>query len=329
MAEPKYTCILEGCGRAAYKESMCQSHAARVKKYGSPIRPCEGCGNDIPMGTPGNRTLCDKCRVCSYPGCGREQRRYGYCNSHSGRINRNGNLSRKCLRCSNEIPIESGVGTRYCSDNCLAGECSVDGCERTILAFDYCKPHYRRFKSTGHPLRKCAGCEGYIPATVPGRKRYCSDQCKDTCLAPGCSEISRDMGYCGRHGCTVRRYGTLPDLDFDCGICGKSVTREHVGVHQKVNRQTCDECTVLKNRDHQKYRRMIIASGYADCGICGDPIDLGLKWPDSGSLSIDHIVPITRGGTNREQNLQPAHAGCNMKKRNWLAPPIDGVLTLI
>lgn len=267
--------------------------------------------------------------LCSVEGCGSPKKAFGYCNAHSQRFLRNGHPDRKCQRCDTEIPMEAGVGLRYCSDVCLDGECSVDGCESSILALGYCKPHYRRFKSTGHPLRKCAGCGGRIPVAVPGHNRYCSEQCKAICSAPGCSEIATDIGYCSRHGNSVRRYGVLPDLDFDCAICGKFVTREHTGVHQKVNRQTCDECSILKNRKHQKYRRMVLALGTADCGICGSLIDFEAKWPDPESLSIDHIVPITRGGTNREQNLQPSHAGCNLKKRNWLAPPIDGILTLI
>lgn len=297
MAEHQSTCVISGCSKSVENNGMCIDH--------------------------------QHIETCGHPGCDRTKKAFGYCNLHAQRLLRNGRLARTCQRCETEIPPEAGVGLRYCSDKCRDGKCAVIECARRILAFGYCKPHYRRFKSTGHPLRKCAGCEGYIPVSVNGRNRYCSDQCKGTCLAPGCSEVPEDMGYCGRHGGAVRRNGALPNLNFQCGICGKSVTRDHSGVHQKVNRKTCDECIVSKSRDHQKYRRKILASGNADCGICGGSINFELKWPDPGSLSIDHIVPITRGGTNREQNLQPAHVECNSKKRNWLAPPMDGVLTII
>lgn len=44
------------------------------------------------------------------------------------------------------------------------------------------------------------------------------------------------------------------------------------------------------------------------CGICTSPI------PEDEILHIDHILPVSRGGTNDPENLQVAHAVCNMRK---------------
>lgn len=43
------------------------------------------------------------------------------------------------------------------------------------------------------------------------------------------------------------------------------------------------------------------------CGICSQPV----RFED---FSIDHIVPLARGGTHVFGNLQPAHLWCNSKK---------------
>lgn len=43
------------------------------------------------------------------------------------------------------------------------------------------------------------------------------------------------------------------------------------------------------------------------CGICGDEIT-------GGVLHIDHIHPVARGGATELDNLQPAHARCNLSK---------------
>jgi 5-methylcytosine-specific restriction endonuclease McrA len=40
------------------------------------------------------------------------------------------------------------------------------------------------------------------------------------------------------------------------------------------------------------------------CTYCGDPAN-----------SIDHIVPIIKGGTSERENLTPACMDCNRKKR--------------
>ena len=33
-----------------------------------------------------------------------------------------------------------------------------------------------------------------------------------------------------------------------------------------------------------------------NCGICGMPVDFGMKWPHSLSPCIDHIIPVSKGG---------------------------------
>ena len=48
------------------------------------------------------------------------------------------------------------------------------------------------------------------------------------------------------------------------------------------------------------------------CGICHDHLgELAL-------CNVDHIVPISRGGTNRWSNVQATHIRCNGRKGNEL-----------
>lgn len=50
------------------------------------------------------------------------------------------------------------------------------------------------------------------------------------------------------------------------------------------------------------------------CGICSDPVDPDAKWPDRMSASLDHVVPVARGGLHVVENLQLAHLRCNARK---------------
>ena len=52
------------------------------------------------------------------------------------------------------------------------------------------------------------------------------------------------------------------------------------------------------------------------CGICGEPIDKNLKHPDPMSCSLDHIIPLSKGGEHSMANTQPAHLVCNLSKGN-------------
>lgn len=58
-----------------------------------------------------------------------------------------------------------------------------------------------------------------------------------------------------------------------------------------------------------------------ECGICSEPIDPELEYPDGGSVSLDHVIPISRGGTHTPGNAQAAHLRCNLSKGNRMEKP--------
>ena len=63
--------------------------------------------------------------------------------------------------------------------------------------------------------------------------------------------------------------------------------------------------------------RKIIYSTQTVCGICGKPVDFSLKAPHPLSATIDHIIPLDKGGAPASlENLQLAHRICNSQKRN-------------
>lgn len=54
------------------------------------------------------------------------------------------------------------------------------------------------------------------------------------------------------------------------------------------------------------------------CGICGLQVDPAVKWPDPRSPSLDHIIPLSRGGHHVESNTQLACLECNVAKGDRL-----------
>ncbi len=56
------------------------------------------------------------------------------------------------------------------------------------------------------------------------------------------------------------------------------------------------------------------------CALCTEPVDRSLMWPDPMSASLDHLVPLARGGAHTKDNAQLAHLVCNMRKSDQLAP---------
>lgn len=72
-------------------------------------------------------------------------------------------------------------------------------------------------------------------------------------------------------------------------------------------------------RTEYEHNRMIILRTQEICGICGQPIDKKIKAPHPLSATVDHIIPISKGGHPSDlQNLQIAHRWCNRAKSNRL-----------
>lgn len=63
------------------------------------------------------------------------------------------------------------------------------------------------------------------------------------------------------------------------------------------------------------------------CKLCDEPIDRDGVAPDPRSRSIDHVIPIARGGNHSYANVQAAHLLCNATKgARVLNQLLDGAL---
>ena len=69
---------------------------------------------------------------------------------------------------------------------------------------------------------------------------------------------------------------------------------------------------------YEANRKLILASQDV-CAICGQPVDKTLKSPHPMSATVDHIIPIAKGGHPSDiNNLQLAHRACNRAKSDKL-----------
>lgn len=55
------------------------------------------------------------------------------------------------------------------------------------------------------------------------------------------------------------------------------------------------------------------------CHLCDEPIPQGAQWPDLLSVSLDHVIPLSKGGIHDPSNVKAAHLGCNIRKGDRLA----------
>ena len=65
---------------------------------------------------------------------------------------------------------------------------------------------------------------------------------------------------------------------------------------------------------YAKNKKRILAT-QDTCGICGAPVDKTLPHGDPMAPTVDHIIPIAKGGHPSDiDNLQLAHWTCNRQK---------------
>lgn len=65
---------------------------------------------------------------------------------------------------------------------------------------------------------------------------------------------------------------------------------------------------------YEKNRKIILKTQEI-CGICGKPVDKSLRYPHPMSPTVDHVIPVVKGGHPSDMdNLQLAHWCCNRQK---------------
>lgn len=189
-------------------------------------------------------------------------------------------------------------------------------------------------------LRTCVVCGTSFDdhARSRGRhRRLCSEPCRKTRKASQAPAHHRN--YYAKHG-----QSRLKRFDRICANCGKPFqTTNYVtrccgiscglALSAKIGSEGASKRRKFasradRDRHYSFLRRAAVTGRQAEqfaaveiferdgwrCRICGEGVDRALSWPDPGSASLDHIVPIAKGGQHTRANVQCAHLGCNSAK---------------
>lgn len=167
----------------------------------------------------------------------------------------------------------------------------------------------------------------------PNAPKYCTAQCHADALAtPPSSRVHYVECQCG--AVAARRYRSWkwtcamcaaipkPRRSSTCLECSMPFTTRVP--HQRFCGRRCLGRSVQRNAAHRRrsrksggeiiYRRRVYDRDRQRCHICGEHIDWSLKSPDPAGFTIDHVVPLSRGGTHTYANVASAHRSCNSAK---------------
>lgn len=105
-----------------------------------------------------------------------------------------------------------------------------------------------------------------------------------------------------RQGVASERLATVLD-----DLAKAIIRRELCGLALKTAQQRAQRAD---NRLRPRARLPILVRlQQGNCGICGESLP-----PFESDIEVDHIKPRHHGGTDRANNLQAAHARCNLRK---------------
>ena len=307
MAKAKTTrpCSVDDCDRTRTAQGMCDAHYRRWRTTGTPHKTCRTCGKEMPgkMGR-GGFYCSEECKTCKIEGCNNPSFSLGMCGMHDQRVRATGTPFRKCLTCGSELPEEFGQ-RRYCGPDCRP-RCKAEGCDEPYRSDDgYCSRHKILVRKYGKPEGgyewtpkageyTCLACGGKFPPNGKSRQ-FCG---------PRCQQLHKTYD------------GEIPELDFDCVMCGKHIHRNRwEELYQRGDKKLCDRCRVSKGKRHKSSPGYLAKRDGNNCGICGQPVDMDLKHPHPRSGSVDHIIPVAHGGTHDEENLQLSCLVCNLTKQ--------------
>jgi 5-methylcytosine-specific restriction endonuclease McrA len=117
-------------------------------------------------------------------------------------------------------------------------------------------------------------------------------------------------------------------------ICAECSVEVPVGWHGSGGWKYCKPCAFKRIRQIQKRvgakRRALKRGAETEifthveiferdrwkCGICRKRISKRLKYPHPMSASLDHIIPLSKGGSHMRAGVQASHLTCNVKKHN-------------
>lgn len=256
-----------------------------------------------------------------------------------------GDMAVSCATCGVVVVVpRRKSGRRFCSLRCAGmsrrKRCTVAGCLRKYASSGYCRMHLKRVKVHGDAnvaatLRKgmCLRCGRAFTFVRQAVANYCSSGCRN---AARTASIPISVMPCERCGAQVPAKAYSPRRKF-CQTCrfeiavahrsGTSLCREcgESFITPNPHQCVCPSCArrrrlraiVLRNQRRKALRRGALGPTHTEAewkalverygGVCAycrcRPVECR-----------DHVVPVSRGGSDSIGNILPSCQLCNTQK---------------
>lgn len=227
---------------------------------------------------------------------------------------------RPCKHCGEDyVPAgRRGPVSAFCSELCRSRATRGRG----TPAYERALARSAKKNAEARAARPRPDCIVCGSPVEPPRRTLCSDECKRKNNAKKAMEFQR--AYKAEHGIWPARVYEKKDGAERY----KSKAKARDAARNKAIPVRKRYPAVFAAKDAR--RRMKLAQATVEvfdpmevfdrdrwvCQLCNEPVDRDVEYPDPGYRSLDHIVPISKGGEHSRRNTQLAHLGCNVAKSN-------------
>jgi 5-methylcytosine-specific restriction endonuclease McrA len=166
--------------------------------------------------------------------------------------------------------------------------------------------------------KSCAWCSKTFETNL-SKMQFCSRDCNNACVRDKKIKATQ-----AKHKANPRRF------DFECDRC-KQIVVTDVCIRKTYSGRFCRNCSLVKRRERYRLKTanrqkimnpirvsadVLIERDGSVCHLCNAEIDLSLARNSRFGATIDHVVPVSKGGADTLENMRLAHWICNIKKGN-------------
>lgn len=262
--------------------------------------------------------------TCMAPGCKSDifVKKRGLCRPHYNRLMSYGDLNLSpvtmvCKWCEGPVERTGKVGPYpdYCAPICrirAAYHRNRDAINTRLRD--------KNAEKLAYAVKECRNCSSSFNPTDSLAQSFCSEQCgrryykvnnPNPCAEDGCDRPHLAQGLCSMHyKRKARSEGRMKNDPWS--------DRRRANHHKRRALKRKLPADDIKPRDVYDRDNWI-------CGICGDPVDKNIKWPDPMSPSLDHVKPLSKGGHHVWENVACSHLDCNVRKGDQFSFEADGM----
>ncbi|WP_166535111.1 HNH endonuclease [Blastococcus xanthinilyticus] len=204
------------------------------------------------------------------------------------------------------------------------GTCSIDGCTGARDRRGWCNKHYLRWRRNGDPRvsrrpsrpiidgrKQCSVCSEWKPLAEFRRRKNApagvAYECRG-CVRDASRQLRESSPHYYRdwHAAHPQAAGQYDDAWRVAHPDRVRATRQRNGAMRRASIQADEAERIDPDEIYARDRYL--------CQLCGAPLDMDASHPAPRSPSIDHIIPLSRGGAHTHANVQAAHLRCNLQK---------------